>query len=323
MDLDGIVAASPSVFIYRSDGKQVFLEEKAVSNPSLRHRAWLYKLFLQTIVSERRFDRSFIIGIDVDDGHTEWPSYLPIFGFQRPNGSSKPLLPDPDFLSSNFYQDAFWGLPDPTPFTAKRHQAIFVGSTTGGGQIDLARLEAKAVPRVEAARFFRAQSRRDVAFHLPAIVQCNPAAERMLISDGFGGPEISWTEQLQSKALISMDGNGATCSRVYVALASNSALMKYESKHELFYFSRLIRYKHYVPVTAHEQVYCILDEGAHGSRLLVDVAVAGKRFAEKHLSRQAVLDYSLDTLDYWTACTTACAALLSPKLPVTLPVRSP
>jgi hypothetical protein len=213
---------------------------------------------------------------------------VPHFGFQKKNGAATILLPDVDFLFNDFYERS---VIDTTPYADKKPQAVFAGTTTGA-RLTPAAARALASPRLQAASYFDGNPRVD--FRLPGISNCtSPDAEDFLRSQLFcQKPRLDWDAQFQSRFILSIDGNGATCSRVVIALASNSVLAKYASEHVLYYFGGLQPWVHYVPITANQDVETTLDFETRHPERFAQIAAAGRQFAADFLSRQAVLRYT-------------------------------
>jgi len=135
--------------------------------------------------------------------------HIPSFAFQKVRGSAVILLPDVDLLSIDLDDPS---LEDGFGFEAKVKHAMFVGSTTGRT------IDAEVVLSGKHERLRAAVSFKDtpaVTFELPGIAQCDsPETERLIENLGITGRRRSWHEQFGSRYLISIDGNGATCSRV-------------------------------------------------------------------------------------------------------------
>jgi len=214
---------------------------------------------------------------------------VPVFHFQKRGGSSAILLPDIDFLWCQYYEAPKW--KDDIQFFDKTDTAVFVGSTTGGGLLTEAKLRANQVPRINAAMHFRNDPR--VAFKLPNLCQyADEATRKMLVALDLGAHRIPWKEQFKSKLLLSMDGNGATCSRVAVALGSNCVLVKYDSPHRLYYFDGLERGVHYVGVADNVEVEAVLDDLVANPGRYAEIARRSKSFHDTYLTRAAVLEYA-------------------------------
>ena len=187
-------------------------------------RAVLYLNFFQDVAKALPSDFRAMICLNLDD--QQWHDFdYPIFCFQKRRGSLGPLVPDIDFLASNFYEGG--SFIDTISYENKRQIAVFTGGTSGG-LITETVARTLSLPRLRAANYFKDSKRVD--FRLPSITQTASADVRsMLESLPFcRKPRMAWKEQLQAKFLLSIDGNGATCSRVVIALASNSVLLKYE-----------------------------------------------------------------------------------------------
>ena len=171
---------------------------------------------------------------------------------------------------------------------------MFSGSTTGG-HITPSIARALSLPRLRAAGYFQGKERVD--FRLPNIVQAGPEAQAILETMPFcRKPLLDWKEQLQRRFILSIDGNGATCSRVVIALLSNSVLLKYDSDNIMYYFEGLQRWVHFVPVTDDSDVENIIDMEASESALFKQIAASGRRFVLTHLNRAAVLEYTRQLL---------------------------
>lgn len=248
-------------------------------------RAHLYLRHLREVVTTFGIRGSALIGIFVADLHLARPQ-APVFAYQKPAGNRCLLLPDVDLLrmDGRFEEDR-------TPFEAKYPQAIFAGSTTGTEVLTTEDVRCGTNGRLDAALFFR--DRDHVIFHLPNIVQCDgPATVAAIEALGVSGRRWSWGEQQAFRYLISMDGNGATCSRVAAALHGNQVLAKYASPHRLFYFHGLAPWRHYVPINEHGDVLDLVADATDAFELHHAIAEASRRFAQDFLSRRSMLAYS-------------------------------
>ena len=253
-------------------------------------RAHLYLRHLREVVRAFGLRGSALIGIFLADRHIARPQ-APIFCYQKPVGARGLLLPDVDLLSENYCDTEDGRYDDPTPFEAKRPQAIFVGSTTGIERMTVDDVASGANMRLDAARFFR--DSQDVIFHLPQIVQCDGPDTRIAIEAlKVGGRRWSWAEQQAFRYLISIDGNGATCSRVAATLHGHSVLAKYASPNMLYYFKGLQPWRHYVPVNEHGDVIDLLNDAEIGFALHRGIAARSRRFARRFLARPPILLYS-------------------------------
>jgi hypothetical protein len=158
-----------------------------------------------------------------------------------------------------------------------------------------------AIPRVRAALHFRGDP--NVSFLLPNVVQTDsPKVAELLrtMNIGVGQPPIPWAKQLESKFILSMDGNGATCSRLAVALASNSVLVKYDSDNLLYYFQGLRPWQHFIPVSRHEQVTEVVEREREYPGLFAKISEAGRRFHSAFLVREAAKYYTARLLTLYS-----------------------
>jgi hypothetical protein len=296
-----------ATFVFTIERGTVALEEKPEhARGELYDLAYSRALFYRSLLeaaSQLCPEVVTSLALFVGDGALP-DSGVPVFAFQKPTGNPSLLLPDLDFLMSGFFGDAQHR--DGLAYETKRCSAVFVGSTSGGALTTEA-LRSVSLPRLRAAVFFR--DNPDVEFRLPNLVQCEGAeAEALARAMGFGdGVHVPWTEQFRHRFIISMDGNGATCSRVALALMSNSVLVKYASPHQLYYFSGLQPWRHYLPVASDEEVLRIVRLERERPGLFEPVARAGREFAEQYLTRDAVTQYTADLLRLYTQILTADA----------------
>lgn len=251
-------------------------------------RSKLYHRFIQQTVIDYCLDLETSFAIDVSDsGYPD--GRAPVFSFQKPSGSNAVLFPDIDFLALNFYAQE--DTKDLLEYEQKNCSAIFVGSTSGASNTAEV-VRNLTSPRLRIAEYFR--NNPYVHVHLPLVVQCdNAETEKLLREMGYGdGRRIPWREQFRHKFMLSIDGNGATCSRVALALRSSSVLMKYESPHLLYYFPRLIPWEHYIPITTDAQVEEIVKLEQEKPGFFRFIAEAGKDFAGRYLTKEAVTAYA-------------------------------
>ena len=291
--------ASPKVFLYDLAYDHVSLRPKTSppdpAGRELLRRAHLYRDFLQLCLSRSGARHRCTLAIDVDDHPTPLPG-IPLFAFQKyTQTSTLALLPDVDLLSNDFFIERTF--EDHILFADKLDRAIFVGATTGAN-LTAEMIASGALPRLRAAVFFK--DKEDVRFSLPKIVQCDgPETVRMVEDLGVGGPEVSWPEQLGYRYLLSMDGNGATCSRVAIALHSHAALVKYDSAFRLHYFDGLTPGREFFPADQDEQVLDVIRRERNGTARAEAVAVAGRAFARRYLSRPSTAAYVIELLELY------------------------
>ena len=259
--------------------------------PDPKARGKVYEAFLQDVVNTYCPGLEVALGIFLGD--TGVPEAdVPVFAFQKPAASSALLLPDIDLVAGGF--QTLLGFRDPCAYEEKSISAVFVGSTSGGW-IDEQVARDMSLPRLRAAAFFRGNP--DVDFRLPVIVQANSAATDILRQHGIGdGERVSWPAQCQHRFVISMDGNGATCSRVLLSLLSNSVLLKYVSPYELHYFDGMRPWQHYVPVRHDKDVLDLVAMERRRPGLFAGIAQAGREFAVAYLAKDPSMRFTAELL---------------------------
>jgi len=113
----------------------------------------------------------------------------------------------------------------------------------------------------------------------------------------FSTSQFSWGASLRFKYLLSFDGNGAACSRVFKILHSNSILLKMEQKppfsekSDLFYFTGLEAWKHFVPVTEENLAERVAWLEAHQD-VARNISSEASLFANSAFTRPASLQYT-------------------------------
>jgi hypothetical protein len=250
-------------------------------------RANSYRRFFEDVIREHCPDLECRLAMSMDDrAPTSMTSSFPIFAFQKPRGSHAILLPDIDAIEQDFYINE----RDPLFYADKINKAVFVGSTTGMTHT-LKSVHALSNERLRLGKYF--QNAPNVTFHLPNIVQCDSSeTEDAIRALGFGSGTLSWQQQFRYRFLLSMDGNGATCSRVAMALKSNSVLLKFASEHLLYYFDGLEPYRDYIPIKYPDEVLAIINAERHSPARCESIAKGGAAFFETYLSRAPALRYS-------------------------------
>jgi hypothetical protein len=245
------------------------------------------------------------------------PFNVPVFAFQKKMGWNVILLPDVDFLNQDFY--AASQQQDRLAYRDKQQRAVFAGSTTGGFITPQVARDL-SIPRLRAAAFFAGSATVD--FRLPSVIQCSsPEAEAILRAQPFcHKPGLDWQEQFRSRMIISMDGNGATCSRVAIALHSHCVLLKYHSDHVLHYFGGLQPWVHYVPVTQDSDVDQVIAMEAHDPDMFAQIAANSRKFAQSFLTADALRRYTAMLLRRYEACFSDAAP---PRPPERRPAAPP
>jgi len=302
--LTALAETSPAMILFRIQYGEVEQIGKRRSvaariDAASRERADFCQAMFQELVVRFAPDLDVLVCLSVADGPHQSDD-LPTFAFQKPHGRPILLLPDSDFPILRYYEDPHH--IDALSYEEKRNHAVFAGATTGRGILSEERVRRRALPRLHAAAHFHGNP--DVTFRLPLLVQTeSPEVERLLAELPYcGGAPVSWPEQRADKFLISMDGNGATWSRVVRALKSNSVLLKYNSPHVLYYFAGLVPWTHYVPIAKHEDVDAAVALERAEPGFFAPVAANGRAFAETFLTRENVLFYTAALLSLYQRC---------------------
>jgi hypothetical protein len=154
--------------------------------------------------------------------------------------------------------------------------------------------------RLRASVFFK--NRPEVTFVLPNIVQYDTLDTKVLIESlGVSSQRKTWQEQFASRFILSIDGNGATCSRVAIALHSRSVLMKYTSVNQLYYFHGMVPWRHFIPVRSNHDVIQVVRSASTFAERNARIAAESRAFAQASLSRMGVLRYSATILARYLA----------------------
>ena len=287
--LYNVCRRAPSLRLYRFVAGDVVMQprvEHGPPNAGQGDRARQYLAFFRDVA--RRLPPGFNTMICISVHDKVLGPKLPLFGLQRTADENWLLMPDIDFLINRFHEEAQF--KDTLSYAGKVPRGVFAGATSGGIHT-VERILSAETPRLRAAVFF--DGRLDVDFRLPSIVQyADEDARRLLEAQPYcQRPVLHWAEQFRSRFLISMDGNGATCSRVAVALASNGVLLKYDSDDMLYYFDGLVPYVHYVPIAEDSDVLAVLAAERLEPGRYLPVAEAGRLFASQYLTRERVSEY--------------------------------
>jgi hypothetical protein len=302
--LTALAVTSPAMVAFRIQHGEVEPVGKRRSvaarmDTNSHDRAGFYQAMLQEAVVRYAPELDVLVCLSVADG-AHATDDLPTFALQKQRGRPILLLPDIDFLLAHYYEDPEH--TDALAYEDKRDHAVFVGGTTGRGVVTEDKVRKRALPRLHAAAHFHGNP--DVTFRLPSLCQTeSPEVDKLLLELPYcGGERLSWPEQRAEKFLISMDGNGATCSRVAISLKSNSVLLKYDSPHVLYYFAGLVPWTHYVPIGRHEDVDAAIALERAEPGYFAPVAANGRNFAETFLTRENVLFYTAALLSLYQRC---------------------
>ncbi|WDF72762.1 glycosyl transferase family 90 [Novosphingobium sp. KACC 22771] len=288
------------IFVYKFfDGGVELLPKPGVDwdQPLGMHvRAPWYLHLFRMVLAEGNFLFEGTLAMSLEDLAEESKDF-PIFSFQKKFGSNLILLPDIDTLQFNFYEDA---QDDTRQYDDKSSSGIFIGATTGMAHSEES-VAALVSQRLRSGVFFR--DKPEVEFRLPMICQClTPEAHQAIEALGFGVGPGDWAEQFEHKFLLTMDGNGATCSRVVIGLKSNSVPIKYLSPHQLYYFDALRPWYHYIPAYKDEDVLNVIHAERQRPGMFRHIARHGQKFYADFLSRKPTLAYTGQLLNAYFSC---------------------
>lgn len=241
-------------------------------------RILLYRDFIQAAVRLHLPTLRMTFALDVHD-ISEWNVSAPIFSFQKKAGSRNILMPDIDFMNHDWYRQDH---VEP-PLADKTIAATFVGASTGGGILTHDVVARDGAERLALAAAF--VGNRRVRFSIAQAVQCDTHDTAVLLTQKpYFTPTVPWAEQLRSQFIFSVDGNGATCSRVVNTLRSRSVLLKYTSHNLLYYFRGLEPWKHYIPVDSPADVESVLDDHINERIDVATIVRNANRFHARYLS---------------------------------------
>ena len=289
---------SVNIFIISIRGKRVKVWDKPAladdvqRDPAMRRvldtarrRILFYKTFIGFVVSRSSASYHLDFALDVSD-IVEQQDGLPVFAFQKMRGDSTVLLPDVDFFHDKWYRQA----RDLLSYDDKTVSACFVGASTGG-DLSLEGVQNDELPRLRAAHYFHDSP--DVYFKIAKAVQCLGDEARLLLqSKPYFSARVDWHDQLTRRFIISMDGNGAACSRLVRGLMSNGAVIKYDSPHEVYYVPALTAGRDYILVRSDSEVAEVVRAERESPGRFRPVAESGQRFARKYLQIGSVVGYT-------------------------------
>lgn len=251
-------------FCFGSKGdKKVYREQNEIKWSAIESRVETHHRWLNKIAQVLTLPK-FRLCIEFEDMAND-NNDIPIFCYHKKHGQNIVLIPDFEILEQNYY--ALEMYKDNYIFQEKQDKAIFVGSTTGTNAIEnrgccntIENINQDPCVRVSAAKYF--DGNEDVIFKLPSVVQCDTEETvEYLKSFGFTHyPRVDWNEQFKYKFILSVDGNGPTCTRVAAALLSNSVLLKYNSRWIVYYHRALRPYYNYIPVAWHDDIHDVLGQ---------------------------------------------------------------
>ncbi len=211
---------------------------------------------------------------------------IPLLSFQKNKIDNIVLLPDFECLF-HFYERREWR--DPYSYSEKYRRAIFSGAATGALN-SIATIDRNE--RIRLAKYF--EGNPDVTFKVPKVCQCDSKeTEAYLRSFSFcQGRAIPMREQFKYRFIISVDGNGAACSRVSLVLKSNSVLLKYKSDHVAWFHKMLVPWVHYVPINSEEDISECIKMAASNDDLFQEMARKSREFYCEFHKRDDILRYT-------------------------------
>jgi hypothetical protein len=215
------------------------------------------------------------------------------------------------------YHDGYQQAYDDLAPEDKKPLAIFAGSSSGGGILSAEDVLSDRSERLRLARYF--VNSKNVIFRICNAVQCDTAETAAHLSrKEYFGQLISWEEQLKCAFLLSVDGNGATCSRVVNSLRSQSVLLKMASHYNLYYFRGLQAWKHYIPVDDPEDVENVVELYKNGSLDVESILKEANLFFQNFLVKDQVQYYTASILSKYASRFPSLAVHNSGKNPLSV-----
>lgn len=277
-------AKSTLPFTFTASGDNILPLHDLERYGHISHRVGILMRWLG-IIKKYLILPEFKFSVALDD-MTEDPKY-PVLSYHKQwLYENVILIPDFEIFEKHYYCEREY--VDTVAFNKKNNRAIFYGSTTGTNWLEdrpccntLENIQKDPSVRIEAAQFF--YNSDDVIFRLPAVVQCDSplTADSLLAKKYTQHAQVDWQTQFNEKFIISVDGNGPTCSRVAIALLSNSVLLKYKSRWITYYHRHMVPWVDYVPIEGHEGVVYVLGMLNKNMALYEGIAYGSrKKFAE-------------------------------------------
>jgi len=263
-----------------------------------RRRARMYRAFIEATLRHSGATLDLDFALDVNDMPAD-AADVPIFSFQKLRGAHNPLLPDVDFFHSRWYRDD----RDSLRYEDKTATACFVGASTGDW-LTVVDIRHHQTPRLRAAAHFQGDPR--VVFKIAKAVHClTEEARAELLRQPYFSAYVPWQDQLRHRFILSMDGNGAACSRLVKGLRSNSVVVKFESPYELYYFAALRPGRDLLQANDEADLQRILDDESASPGTYQAVARGGQLFAQKYLTIRSVMAYTAGLLSAFAALSRA------------------
>lgn len=157
----------------------------------------------------------------------------------------------PDYYAMQKYVEIV--MPkDELEFCQKKHQAIFIGSTTGN--FDPCQNE-----RLGLCNYFLKSEKVKCYINNICQIEEEKIAEAFPAYREFLHDSISISSQLQYKFIITVDGNTASWDRLVWILNSNSVCLKKKSDHVCWYYDFLENGKHFIEFDEFDEIEKIMD----------------------------------------------------------------
>ncbi len=232
---------------------ELAIQRKSVElTKSTRHPTWKnpekYVLrFIREVVAKYPKEIRITINIGLEDVYYTDHG---LFSFSNYNKSSLNILIPDTYAMLKYFRRL--NQIDHLEFNAKKHQAIFIGSTTGS-------FDPMQNDRLQLCNYFLNNER--VKCYINNICQMPESAIATVfpVYKNFIHSKMSIATQLENKFIITVDGNTAAWDRLVWILNSNSVCLKKKSDHKCWYYDFLENGKHYIEFEEFDQIEKIMD----------------------------------------------------------------
>ncbi len=220
---------------------------RSTNNPIWKNSEKYVLRFIREVVA--KYPKEIRITINIGLHDTYFADYG-FFSFSNNNKSNLNILM-PDMYAMKDYNKRL-GQFDDIEFHHKKHQAIFIGSTTGN-------IYPLKNDRLQICNHFLKNDR--VKCYINNICQMSEddIAAVFPAYKNFMHPTIHSAIQLENKFIITIDGNTAAWDRLMWILNSNSVCLKKKSDHHCWYYDFLENEKHYIEFEEFDQIEKIMD----------------------------------------------------------------
>lgn len=283
------------VYVFDLRGGEVLVREKHIHHPlafnrRIEHfRVQLYRDHLRQAVAHAELLDGISLALGVGDLLLDVQPSVPVFAYQKQRDAPWILMPDVELLETNFYGEED---PDTSP-DAKLNRVVFAGSSTGRSLTEEDVREDRGERLRYAARFV---GDPHVEYSIGRASECVTEEARAALEAKPYFRFVGWPEQLRRRYILSLDGNGAACSRVARTLRSRSTLIKGRSDHVLFYFPGLLPWRHYIPVESEAELEELTPFLTLGDFPSAGISEAANAFWALNMSAEAVTAYTARVL---------------------------